>query len=962
MSRFAVVVIILLLSIGAGGGLEKETGEYTGQGTVLQLPPAETGYGTIDFSFTVVPQFLKNEGTTYAIFRAQNACSGKLFASLGVYEPDESDPTFVLKARGLAKPVTLEMPVQPGTAYDFDGMIDVIGETVTVTISQGGTVVGTITGQLNTDPENQFNIEATQDGVWLIINGGESGNTAWSHLDDWTFSKLFLDGAGTNNTGPVATGADLTSDEGRMAFLAANMVTLAEGNDYTLDCGPADEILALPPEEGDFCALQIGNQIVFGTFATGETAEQDILESFKNPLYDAHIPPEDIDSSACDSVSTALQEFQECPDAIDTMHTYAFIEPLSGSSFIVVSEDVIDALDTSFMEEIINFFRNLFGLPVTEGTPIVSSIPDAQMKKFHHGYFTKQNDREVAGTWFDTDAAIVYKGFSTDFGIQKPSNARYRIGNEKQALLFDDMSAASPGDVDSWRKLTAALRIADVGEPLPGDVCGNGIVGLDEECEPGISEYACSDFDPTLPNQAVECRQDCTLDINSCYESGETCGDSWIPPPDEQSCGGSLPCTCELIQALKGQTIAKQQVQSATQMFSSAGSLNKPVICAAANYVAFGDPTWFDDYFSYQKRAGSGARSWFMGTETTSPVYTGIVTGPIVAVMHEAGRRGDTALRADAKDWLRTLWTVQALGSLEKTTTSATALVQGSPTSIGDFSKCPLTLSVPGTRSMDYSPPLFPTHMYLSMATGLGAGSNRCTTTGGLWWPTETMLLAVNKGEGDVLTPQDMGLTSGEATILRDVMGYKTVGDYQAANNLFEQVKTLVHPDHKPPTPYTYVRTADGVASYFGSWEDGAYDGASTNGNKAAVYASRVDDTGAFTWLYPQSPYPKTGKCTSSCPAGRVGNQSCAKVSGTEYCMDFQDLVDSGIAYVIEWNQDEGLALMEPPSSGAGSCEDVTCNPGEVCLDGTCIVVMCHDDADCGRGQRCILNECILVA
>jgi len=302
-----------------------------------------------------------------------------------------------------------------------------------------------------------------------------------------------------------------------------------------------------------------------------------------------------------------------------------------------------------------------------------------------------------------------------------------------------------------------------------------------------------------------------------------------------------------------------------------------------------------------------------MGTETTSPIYTTMVSGPVVAVFHESQRRGHSELTGEARTWLKTHWVIQALAALDTSISSATAIVQGSPVSVGsNVVQCPVTISIPGTRTVPESPARFPTHTFLSMALGLGTGGNRCDTGEGAWWPIQVALKAANVQQGESLTPDQLGLTIEEANTLVQVTKFRTIDDYVAASTLFDKVNTIIHPNHKPPTTYTYVRTAEGVVSYFGSWEDGAYDGYSTNGNKAAIYAERITNDGAFVWSHPEAPEPKTNKCTVSCPSGRVGYEACTQVGGKEICLDFADLYNSGVAYIIEWNQENGLELIAP--------------------------------------------------
>ncbi|MBR9700603.1 hypothetical protein GOV11_01935 [Candidatus Woesearchaeota archaeon] len=920
---------------------------------VLETPSKSTGYSSIAVEFDFIPQMPTATDVVLGLFRLDNACSGKFLMSSGILIPDTGSERSIFKARGLDTPSSMGAILIPGEEYRINVLLDLTTEQATYSIQKltdGGTIAS-FSGPLNSDSNNLLKASHTTEGLKLSI-GAKGTNKNWYKTGGWEFSniQLILDGEAGDD---VSSGADMGTDEGRLAFLAASMIGLTDENEFSLDCGPAEEILNLPPANtGEyFCVLSMDDEVIFGTFGVGEQAAKDILESFRDPIYAAHVKEDEIHSDACDAVLSAPEEWGKCPNAIEGMSVYTLPHALSGTVVLVVSQNDILAFNTGLLNGIVDFFKDLFGLGKGPTTVKVAA------RKFHHGFFLDREDRQITATWYDSDAILSYEGFWTDFSSNRPQNSKYHLGQKRQVVVAD-LNQQAPGDVNTWRSMTAGLRVKDNNQPpMPGDECGNGIVGFDEECEPGVTKINCSDIDPTTPAVPVVCNDECILEIGACYPDNTNCGDDWVPPgdwtdPTNWGCGGDQVCLCKhaFWDAVRGIPIENLDELpgrgGAISMFQSGGSENIPVLCNAARYIISGEQDWFNGYYDYQLTNGDGRGSYFMGTEIFSPTaYTGMIVSPNLAVYHEAKRRGHSTLSDKASQWLTTHFVMQALGSASGTLSAHN--VFGHPASQGPASgnpgpawnACGYVVSMAGSRSKwdslswHHNRPLF------SWAMGSGACvENVDLENEGAWWTTSAQV-AMGYANGGAISEADMGLKEGTRALMASILALNNPDDYDAVYSVYEGIKEKIG-DHKPTVPFTFVRTANGVVTWMGTYEQSNHV-KSVNGNKGTVFAASYTGNTLQT-LYPFgtsligkhgeawfAPYCKDSPSDPEC---RDGNYICATGDGGPYCMPFDELTDSGIVYAMEWNNEAGLVLHLPqcPDGNCGACDpecDICC-PG----------------------------------
>jgi hypothetical protein len=342
---------------------------------------------------------------------------------------------------------------------------------------------------------------------------------------------------------PLAWAEDAAAvpNERQLATLAANMLLTTGGSDYAMECGPKAEAVTVMPSkdlEGSYyCVLRTSGATTFGTFGSlgADTAKAStaLLGALEDTTYAPHIKASDIDPTACSHWAApedpdAPLTFEECTNAIRSMKAYVFEDTATDTMFVIVSTKSIDAFSsTGFFTAILDFFKGLFGI----GTSTTNIVESAD--QFHHGYFAKRGSRNVSAQWMDETAVIVYNGFVTNFSATRPSMSEYLPGhNKKQVLRFttrDDftMSQSSDAAVSLWRKYTSGLRISDVaGTPVPGDVCGDGNLGFDEQCEPG-NTMRCAEYDPNYKEGTLTCypasdkERGCTWDTGACVSCAD---------------------------------------------------------------------------------------------------------------------------------------------------------------------------------------------------------------------------------------------------------------------------------------------------------------------------------------------------------------------------------------------------------------------------------------------------------
>lgn len=888
---------------------------------ILGVPPDARGYPLLNLTFDMTAGPWRedfSQGMRHGLFRIENACSMGLIAKTDVIGPrPASEAITEYKARGADK-ASGTFYYEDGQVYEVQATIDLVDETASL-IVKGGDSIQELRLDLNVDQSNPLGIDATREGLFLRFGGtADLPASSWMRPLGWSFSDIRLDT--TTGEAPVSQGADLRSDAGRLALLAANMISVAENSGYSLDCGPGREVLALPPEASDsqpFCVLKSQDEIIFGTFREGDDPAAEILASLKNPIYEAHISQDAIDATACDDVLTSVTEFQECQDAISGMNAYAFLHPSSRTGFLIVSEDPVDAFDTSVIESIVGFFARIFGIASDEGK--IASVDGLPLRKFHHAYFSESGDRSVSATWYSSDATMIFKEFTTNVSDLAGEDGAYLLGHDNRQILQIDLDEQSSADVQRWRKLTAAIRLQpQSGPPIQGDVCGNGDVGFDEQCEPGSVTLSCSDFDPSWPAVPVGCSDECRYDLSACgLPEGGTCIDDPMPeePDIVDECEpyahnlGVCLCRDAVWKALDGIYVdfaRRPGVGTPAQMFESGGSQNIPLACAAAKYMQEGEPMleWWNAYFDYQEE-----NDLFMGTEFFSHVYGGGIMKSVVAAREESSRRGHADIEQKAEDWLSTYWAILSLAALPGPMDPYTMHVAGTTEQVPgnrEFYKNALVSAMPGARTLPIQPVWSTQNAPFTLALNYGAGSRYI---GG----------RIDRHSGDALrfiyeiagiaSPEDETVDFAQA-VPAEKTGLteeqrETLRRFVTTDEGFEGVKSMVGND-RPVTPVTFLRTNAGIAVWFGTWEDGAREGFNPNGNKPGIYAFRMLRTGETEILHPALAQKKSGMGGGN--SGRTGDAVCAEWrEGPEICFNITDLLSSGLRGIYEWSRENGL-------------------------------------------------------
>lgn len=518
----------------------RQWAECTNQKIIRIENPDETAYQKVIVSFDFTPaEDLKPEGFYQHLVDIRNLCSDLIMANLALKQPWASQSAkTVLRPRGNNNGLSGDAPYQVGSTYRAEIVLDILDEESYVTIyDQDGETVHTVGQRINSDAENQFTYAHTRDGISLQFGLKKSyPSSIYGQPHFWTFENLLVEGvrlgAGSVGNNPATPGdADIASDEGRVAFLAASLASVA-GNDYRMDCGPDVETINMPPSEGvakHYCVLDRSDEIVIGMFGESESI---LLDSLKDPAFAAHLEGKDIRANGCDNIDITLSEWQECDDAIEGFNTYAFVDAVSDVSFLAISQDAINAWDSSILSNIVNFFSELFG----------SSDMEIPVRRFHHGYFSQSSGRTVSATWAGRDAQVFLGGFVTNFEERRPEGSDYSLGSQKQAITMR-LDPADPGDVRVWRQMTAALRISDIdGESPVGDVCGNGYIGIEEQCEPDLPVGSCNTLFGIDNSRAAVCTSECMIDIENCLEKPVgACHDDWMPVPNENACDPASP-------------------------------------------------------------------------------------------------------------------------------------------------------------------------------------------------------------------------------------------------------------------------------------------------------------------------------------------------------------------------------------------------------------------------------------
>ena len=933
-----------------------------GNTTRVTVPNTIGPFEKINVTFTVVVPDAGARGHLRPVLDVRNACSHKRIMKVYLRTPAPDHPGQVLiDARGLPKIVTGDIALDPGT-YLLTATFDLADSEAYVRIARpDGTVLQTAGGSLNADGANTVRAEQTVGDVALIFGAiGSDPDQIISVPLGWTFRDLDVRAvpAGTDSGVPGPDGADLGSDDGRLAFLAATLTGAAreEGGDWSLDCGPVGEVLPVPPGDAPadagrrYCALDIDGDIVFGTFGTGGagTPESRILASLQDIAYRLHVDDDEIDPTACDAIDTTLGSFQQCPDAIEGMRTYAFVHPVTGTSFLVVSDSAIDAFSTSWLESIGAFFRGLFGIP-EDTAGVMSGIP---LRRFHHAFLADRQGREIAATWLDRDATLLYRSFTTDLNAWTPADADYRLDLGAQ-LFIAELDDDAPSDVRAWRQLTSGLRVQDApGDPIGGGSCGDGIVGIGEQCEPGLP-LTCGEFSGNasdtrpVPCGAPGSATACIPDTAVC-EFNSSCGDDWDPVPRPLPCGAPLEaepgddplcrgdagsscqegfcfCAKAMMKVLRGEEVEFNPLveffsDPVETMFTNHGSENKPVMCRAARYFADGnaeDRQWFETYFAWQVQ-----KDRHMGTEIFSPLYTPAVVAANTMVRAKAAAIGDTELENAAKAWLRATWGLAALGTSNVPIRSYTVQVHGVPQSFeSDDDWSGITVAVAGTRSIPRNYAWFALHKELAYVADTSPRPGRAYN----WFPVHAILLTGGVEPGDDISiPDGLAISAEAAGITQDDRA--VIKRMISTGAGFSDIKAMVG-GAKPAVAFTFVRTSDGVMSYIGTWAPGSAanpTGHNVNGNKAATMAVRILNDGSFRSLYPHT-IQKTGNMGIDSWREEVSGANgrvCGKNLGVTDCID---LPGGSITLVAEWSPEHGLRCLAGCGGDGGSGDTGAC-------------------------------------
>jgi hypothetical protein len=170
------------------------------------------------------------------------------------------------------------------------------------------------------------------------------------------------------------------SPDMHVADLAAKMLNLTQGNDFTMDCGPGSEVINTFPSTGSasiqgksYCIMNLSTpanrqgQMLIGTFLLAEGGDagvpKDVLTLVNDVFYNAQIQPGDVNLQACDG--KGINGFELCVSgttpAIKNMYTYIYDTTVTtGASYIIISDQPLGTLKgSSIVERILDFFRGI---------------------------------------------------------------------------------------------------------------------------------------------------------------------------------------------------------------------------------------------------------------------------------------------------------------------------------------------------------------------------------------------------------------------------------------------------------------------------------------------------------------------------------------------------------------------------------------------------------------------------
>lgn len=385
-------------------------------------------------------------------------------------------------------------------------------------------------------------------------------------------------------------------------------------------------------------------------------------------------------------------------------------------------------------------------------------------------------------------------------------------------------------------------------------------------------------------------------------------------PAAAQQCGGESLCMCilELSNAVRGEPVDVDQLsgglgQSATNMFTRGGSQNIPVVCNAAKYYVDDDPSWFLDYFRIQTDPKPPG---FLGSEVLSPLYTQSVLGSVLATRAHAVDRGHASLVAAADHWLKATWALLALSAAPAPIASGTLVQHDSVEAVEPNRAYTAGVSVPvaGMRANRDGQAGMNSLLHPFMSLALDWQPRRYTADLRLspGFYRGLLIGAVSLGfridgdgrvdlDGYSPPPERLGLTRDEQqTLARFVDSGGTQG--------LSQVLAMLG-DRRPSCEMTFLRTTEGLTSWFGTSKRAQR---ICNRNKGPLIAARYDaDTRHVTWLHPT----KNVNPAESGQSFRRDDQVCARLEdGTERCID---IVGGDTIYEVAWTKKDGAVVVD---------------------------------------------------
>ncbi|MGH9382502.1 MAG: hypothetical protein ACRD2Z_18135 [Thermoanaerobaculia bacterium] len=400
----------------------------------------------------------------------------------------------------------------------------------------------------------------------------------------------------------------------------------------------------------------------------------------------------------------------------------------------------------------------------------------------------------------------------------------------------------------------------------------------------------------------------------------------WPAPAAAQAeCGGEPLCNCiiQLGRAVEGEPVDVERLrgglgQTAIEIFQRGGSQNIPVVCNAAKYYTDHDPSWFLDYLRIQ---ADPQPPGFLGTEVLSPLYMQSVLGSMLAVRAHAVDRGHVQLVATADHWLKAVWALMALSTAEAPLAGGTIVQRKDEEAVEPNRAYTAGVSVPaaGSRANRQGNVGMNTLLHPFMSLALDWKPRRYTANlrlspgfyGGLLIGATSLGFRVDQdGRVDLggfsPPPERLGLTAAEQqTLARFVASDGRQG--------LSQVLALLG-DRRPSCEMTFLRTTEGLTSWFGTSKQPQR---VCNRNKGPLFAARYEAvTRHATWLHPtvQTNPAESGQ------SFRREDQICARLEdGTERCID---IVGGTVIYEVAWTKGQGAVVVDGIASAPAQDED----------------------------------------